>query len=621
MPNDLLTLDSIFNNRLFRIPDYQRGYAWGLKQIKDFWDDLDHLKDTKKHYTGQITVEKIPLNDWQLWDDDKWLIEGAGFNPYYIVDGQQRLTTAIILLQCILNKTDDKATLAYVEKGDHLKKYLFRSSEISKSYLFGYAKDNPSYEYLKTHIFSHRSNQDEGTLTCYTANLSAARNFFTKKLSSATHEDLDRWFKSLTQRMLFNWYELAEELDVFVVFETMNYRGKALTKLELLKNRLIYLSTLIKAEEQDKKSLRKNINDAWKTIYEYLGKRPDQRLDDDSFLRAHWIMYFGYDKSKAPRFGEDLLENIFSTSKAYSEEISVQAIQRYIDSIQNSVKKWYNIHFPSSSLPYSALRDHLEGLSRLGRGAFPALLMAAQQQNTDSDCCELIQQAERFIFSVSALCKRRSNTGDSHFYWLAHQVHMEKKTVKEASVSVSDKTSQFFSLDKAIAEMQDEGAGFYSWKWRYYLHFEYEQEMRRSACMESEKLDWEEFKKTKTDFHTIEHIYPQTAIEDDWPSFQNISTEGRFRLLNSLGNHLALSRGRNSRLSNRPFNRKCGDDGEIRGYSNGSYSEIAVSKEPDWTPQSIKDRGLRMLNFIEKRWALDLGDESQKIRILNLEKI
>lgn len=50
----------------------------------------------------------------------------------------------------------------------------------------------------------------------------------------------------------------------------MNNRGKKLSNLELLKNRLIYLST--KFEDEDKFSLRRKINECWKKIYEYLGK-------------------------------------------------------------------------------------------------------------------------------------------------------------------------------------------------------------------------------------------------------------------------------------------------------------------------------------------------------------
>lgn len=36
MPTELQSLAKIFNNRLFRIPDYQRGFAWGERQLADF---------------------------------------------------------------------------------------------------------------------------------------------------------------------------------------------------------------------------------------------------------------------------------------------------------------------------------------------------------------------------------------------------------------------------------------------------------------------------------------------------------------------------------------------------------------------------------------------------------
>ncbi len=98
MPTELQYLDTLFNSRLFRIPDYQRGYAWGERQLDDFWRDLSRLRENRKHYTGQLTIEKVPDAEWRKWNEESWLIEGKGFKPYFVVDGQQRLTTAIILI-------------------------------------------------------------------------------------------------------------------------------------------------------------------------------------------------------------------------------------------------------------------------------------------------------------------------------------------------------------------------------------------------------------------------------------------------------------------------------------------------------------------------------------------
>ena len=88
---------------------------------------------------------------------------------------------------------------------------------------------------------------------------------------------------------------------MFVAFETMNNRGKRLTNLELLKNRLIYLTTLYGKDvldEQNEIALREMINGAWKEVYYQLGRNENEPLSDDEFLRAHWIMYFAYSRRK-----------------------------------------------------------------------------------------------------------------------------------------------------------------------------------------------------------------------------------------------------------------------------------------------------------------------------------
>jgi uncharacterized protein with ParB-like and HNH nuclease domain len=54
------SLDSLFKENLFRIPDYQRGYAWQRGQLKDFWEDLINLSDGRSHYTGVLTLKQLP---------------------------------------------------------------------------------------------------------------------------------------------------------------------------------------------------------------------------------------------------------------------------------------------------------------------------------------------------------------------------------------------------------------------------------------------------------------------------------------------------------------------------------------------------------------------------------
>ena len=99
---ELQSLDDVFNKKIFRIPDYQRGYAWGEKQLIEFWEDLISLDLERSHYTGVISIKKVPEHIWHTWSEERWLIEGRRYTPYFIVDGQQRLTTVSIFLQCLI---------------------------------------------------------------------------------------------------------------------------------------------------------------------------------------------------------------------------------------------------------------------------------------------------------------------------------------------------------------------------------------------------------------------------------------------------------------------------------------------------------------------------------------
>jgi uncharacterized protein with ParB-like and HNH nuclease domain len=101
MSNELHSLSDLFQKRLFRIPDYQRGYAWKHEQLADFWEDLLNLHEDRYHYTGLLSLKAVNRNDIITWQDEKWLVDERGFKPFHVVDGQQRLTTFSILIEPI----------------------------------------------------------------------------------------------------------------------------------------------------------------------------------------------------------------------------------------------------------------------------------------------------------------------------------------------------------------------------------------------------------------------------------------------------------------------------------------------------------------------------------------
>ena len=102
--NDLLSLTDLFNRSIFRIPDYQRGYSWGELQLEEFWSDILNLLPNRDHYTGMISLKKLDreYTSDEKWNDERWLLDNWNYNAYHVVDGQQRLTTFIILINEIV---------------------------------------------------------------------------------------------------------------------------------------------------------------------------------------------------------------------------------------------------------------------------------------------------------------------------------------------------------------------------------------------------------------------------------------------------------------------------------------------------------------------------------------
>ena len=164
-------------------------------------------------------------------------------------------------------------------------------------------------------------------------------------------------------------------------------------------------------------------------------------------------------------------------------------------------------------------------------------------------------------------------------------------------------------------------AGFYRWDGIRYFLFEYEQALKAKGKQSTSKLDWKEFTSRMKDHVTLEHIYPQTDTDPYWMSkFGYLDSQQKTLLVHSLGNLLPLSRSKNSSLQNDAFELKKNNGCGV-GYYNGSISENEVNTQNDWTPQEIRERGISLLTFMEKRWNIVLGDDAFKAKLLHLDKI
>jgi len=687
------SLDSLFKEKIFRIPDYQRGYAWQKGQLKDFWEDLVNLSDARSHYTGVITLKKVAQEDIHKSDKEYWLVEDHSYRMYHIVDGQQRLTTFIVFLQAFTefvmslpeNSGKPSADIYITESlsiSEVTGKYLFKvkpTGDRFRTYKFGYTEDNPSDSYLRYRIMGEEGagSVDE---TFYTLNLKNAKLYFSEQLAALYEQaglsGLQDVYKKLTRRFLSNEYIIRDEFDVFVAFETMNNRGKKLSDLELLKNRLIYLTTLYSDDDLDpaeRRSLRGNINDAWKEVYFQLGRNATRPLNDDEFLRAHWIMFFKYSRKTGRDYIRFLLDEQFSPQlvrekierevtleqpeeqkadfvlddmeeengeelEESSTTVSVSKlrpieIRDYVNSLKESSTNWSKSYFPCLAGSSDAETQALDKLNRIGMGYFRPLIMAILKNESELEQRLLIfRSIERFIFLAFRMANARANYRSSEFYNAARELDRKQITLADIDRKLTENLSFMFNADDGTLRGNDfynllekrfaNGSGYYGW---YGLrHFLYEYELSLLDESRQKKVYWEDLLKTPGDQISIEHICPQTPT-DYWRSvFSDVPEQKYSNYSGSLGNLLLLSKSINSSLQNDSFEDKkepkCDEDGrKIRnGYSDGSHSEIEVAQYSQWGPEQVRDRGTRLLSFLERRWDVRFRNEAHKERFLFL---
>jgi uncharacterized protein with ParB-like and HNH nuclease domain len=654
MNDDLQTLSKLFTEKLFRIPDYQRGYAWTDSQLQDYWLDLLQISEDANHYTGVLTLESVFNTNSPSWIEDQWIIKSKRFEPFYVVDGQQRLTTSIILIQCIVDLLENPTdTINYTTKSEIQKKFLFDTKDfgVSRSYIFGYEKDNPSYEYLKTKIFGEISASDRKEETVYTNNLLKAKEFFKSRLTDCDRNEIEKIYIKVTQRLLFNIFSISNQVDVCVAFETMNNRGKPLSYLELLKNRLIYLTTKLEVEDNEATSLRKTINDSWKTIYHNLGRNKEEPLDDDFFLRCHHFLNYvtpikqtdqESDKAKkyriliraidSPEY-KNLLNEIFTMSSVAEERnvskqadnIILQRINEYSLSLQKSVKKWYAIFNPTYTNDPKNFNFWLAKLNKICTpNLYPVLLSLMLSYKSESDLVKAFSALERLIFleRLAVPFFRSNSQMTQELLSKAIELHNGDTTLDEFIRLADHHADQIAGSEWGKKQIKDtmRSRNFYTWRAIHYLLYEHNLYLQLISKTSREKIDWTKFVDREEDYSSIEHIYPQKAQAQYWKTnFKNLTHAQRELLKNVIGNLLPLSRPKNSSLSNLPYPEKVRGRTHGVGYAYGSYAENEVTASyNDWTPQAVLDRSLQILDFIENRWTINFGKDADKIDMLGL---
>lgn len=596
-----INLTELFSTRIFRIPDYQRGYAWEDKQLGELWDDLDEIPtvngELKKHYTGTIFLEETKPTEIE-----SWLSNVKYFN---VVDGQQRLTTISILLYELLKATE----IGYAEKKKDklIETFIYESnmSGESKVYKFSYAFTDKNYNFLLHTIFEdNKVVLNQGHLNHYTKNLANAKSFFREKISQLDDDQKNILFKKITTALQFDIRTIERDLDVQAVFETMNNRGKPLSTLEKLKNRLIYLTEKLTNPDEDKKLLRKKINDAWGKIYTCLAQNPDQILDEDVFLSAHLSLYRKpVESTFSEKVAEEKVFQMFCNkpekydldeSGKKEEPITYNKIDDYILKLSALAPIWYQVHNSNSKL----IKRILTLDSRKDIKIFLASIL---QKTTDTRInTKTFENLEKILFRnrVPGIWIMDERTSAS---W-ARDIYNDEDTIEginkkqEELLNIAVAIPNIIKSFKSLFTYERGAKGFHRWGALKYFLFEYEDYLKKEAKETNDKVTIDDFNET-----TIEHIIPQ-QFWDNWQDTVNGFTNGLQEddieqaikvLINSLGNLTILKNGKNASLGNKSWLDK------KERFRTGSYNEIDISQCDPWTKEKIAKRGKEMLKFLE----------------------
>ncbi len=596
---ELLDLDGVIEKGVFEIPDYQRGYAWQMRQLKDFWNDLEHVSklENKFHYMHSLTLRELE-NDF-------------GDSAFEIIDGQQRLATSLILLGLLAKITqhkDPKYSLINLESILSYKYYGL--SEAFRAI----TEEEKDLEKFKTSF--------------YAKNLIDAYAFFKEKISDTPIETLEKMLDALTKKMLFSVVELNDNrIDPFSSFETINNRGKDLSTLELLKNRLHFVAHKI-CDGKELENLQENINDTYTFIYYDLGSFEDDDLE--RFLKHFVAYYYGENGSK---FKERLLEMEFNAHRKYDDtnlDDEYKKIDNLLFYIYYSSKAWNFLHTldeKAMTLISSdnkklemeitpKMHDLLEKMRRLNAlsdNAFLPLLLSLftiqlvgkgtdEEPYTTKELEGLLEYLERFGFLVYGVAGR--DTAKNELIKPAFQAIRsyeegeEKLTIEE----LPKLEKHFFNKQNHSGlEFLEENIHskrkpkkWYEWgKALNYLLYEYELHHNPQTTLNFDGS-----------IESIEHILPQKPDQGYNDKEKNWAKNPH--VVHALGNLLLIPKNANSSLSNKPFDEK------RKEYMKGSYSEKEVAQKASFGLMEIKERSEKLLDFLIAHYNIaELVGESE----------
>jgi uncharacterized protein with ParB-like and HNH nuclease domain len=533
------------------VPRFQRPYSWEKDQVYEFWQDTV-IESDADYFIGSIVVYKR---------------DGETFG---IVDGQQRLTTVTIIL-CALRDYYKEEGFDKLANGIHV---LVEKKDLNNDDQF-ILQTESSYPYFHEHIQKFGEPDLEVSLGSEEVNLKNSflqiRTFIKNEIQKIKSDkqikktdlsvEIQNKLSEIRDKILrlkVIYIELDSEDDAYIIFETLNTRGKDLSVGDLVKN---YLTKLIKA-----KNIGVDIpKDKWSSIRKNIESSAID-LDFDTFLVHVWLSKYAYTTTRA------LFKKIKNTIKAPQAKLFLDSLVNdsdiYKTIFDTQLRKWEKNDFP--------LKSSLDALySFKVTQQTPMVLSIMREYNSKKlkykYALEALTAIENFHYIFTAITSQRSSGGIASMYSiyaikLANAKDDTEKlaVIRELKQKMKEKLQtyeEFLASFKTIKFLND-----YT-KQKRIIQYSLSK-IDRHLNSGGNAIDYDKM--------TIEHIFPQNskvAIIEDKDS------------VGKLGNLILVDEKTNGRLANKDFS-----DKKVELLKTSVYLDDYLKSESIWNSTQINKR-------------------------------
>lgn len=555
-------IQKVFTDFWFRVPDYQRSYVWGKDEITDLLDDIKYAYEN--HPDGEYFLGSLVLQKKSIIQNDIDFIE------YDVLDGQQRLTTLMLILAVIRDQTNDDELKEACNSYIYQKEQKFR--KIPERLRLVYEIRDDVGDFVDRFIKKKSGSLDLEDLKRHAetknvsiANMSIALLFLAEHFSKMKNEEMQELAVYLFNNVLFIYVATEDLQDAFRLFTILNDRGIPLNNSDILKASNLGIIS-------DKKLKRKYAL-KWEEIEGNFGR------DEFDRLLSHIRTIIVKDKAR-----ENILKEF--ELKVYSAkpplltkgEDTIKLLTNYADIYDQII--WFN------NLPGSIENDY-KNLIIVMREGLPSTdwippLMAFYNKFKTQDLLD-------FLIKLDNKFTRDWIVQLSPTVRLQNMIEIIRKIEKyKNSSSVIDDADIFPTKTKRLIEYLSDD--IYSKKFAKYILLKLEY-LNKDHSSQFNKFD----------YISVEHILPQNPnASSKWMTlFSEIDHE---ELVHKMGNLVLLSRKKNSSLGNKDFEIK--KDKYFSGNIDSFPNSLKVMRYDSWTKARILNRQEQLLEQLNEHYKI-----------------